>query len=57
MNEKKYMIQNKLNFFFKHQIWHIGGTIIFFYISAQFVDLNNNFIQFLKYSQDTLKFY
>jgi len=36
------MIENKLNFFFKHQIWHIGGTIILFYIAAQFVDLNNN---------------
>jgi len=42
MNEKKYMIQNKLNFFFKHQIWHIGGAIIFFYIAFQFVDFNNN---------------
>ena len=36
------MIQNKLNFFFKHQIWHIGGAIIFFYIAFQFVDFNNN---------------
>jgi len=36
------MIENKLNFFFKHQVWHIGGTIILFYIGAQFADLNIN---------------
>ena len=36
------MIENKLNFFFKHQIWHLGGTIILFYIGSQFVDLKNN---------------
>jgi len=41
------MIQNKLNFFFKHQIWHIGGIIVLFYIGAQFVDLNNNKNAFL----------
>ena len=41
------MIQNKLSFFFKHQIWHLGGTIILFYIAAQFVDLNNNINTFL----------
>ena len=41
------MIQNKLSFFFKHQIWHLGGTIILFYIAAQFVDLNNNIYTFL----------
>jgi len=42
------MIDNKLSFFFKHQIWHVGGTIILFYIGAQFVDLqsnNNTFIE------------
>ena len=36
------MIDNKLSFFFKHQIWHIGGTIILFYIGLQFADLNSN---------------
>ena len=36
------MIQNKFNFFFKNQIWHLGGTIILFYIGVQFVDLENN---------------
>ena len=41
------MIQNKLSFFFKHQIWHLGGTIILFYIAAQIVDLNNNINTFL----------
>ena len=41
------MIENKLNFFFKHQIWHIGGTIILFYVGAQFVDLNNNINTFV----------
>ena len=41
------MIENKLNFFFKHQIWHLGGTIVFFYIGFQFVDLSNNTNTFL----------
>ena len=36
------MTQNKLSFFFKHQIWHLGGTIVLFYIGSQFVDLKNN---------------
>ena len=36
------MIENKLSFFFKGQIWHLGGTIILFYIGAQFVDLKSN---------------
>ena len=36
------MSENKLNFFFKHQIWHIGGVILLFYISIQFVNLENN---------------
>ena len=36
------MIQNKLNFFFKNQIWHVGGTIALFYVAAQFVDLYGN---------------
>ena len=36
------MIDNKLSFFFKHQIWHVGGTVVLFYIGTQFVDLHNN---------------
>ena len=36
------MIDNKLNFFFKHQIWHIGGLILLFYLSCQIVDFENN---------------
>ena len=41
------MIINKLRFFFKHQMWHIGGTIILFYIGAQLVDLDGNTNTFL----------
>ena len=41
------MIDNKLNFFFKNQIWHLGGTIILFYIGAQLVELENNSIAFI----------
>jgi len=41
------MIENKLKFFFKNQIWHLGGTIILFYIGAQLVDLNGNTNTFL----------
>jgi len=41
------MIENKLNFFFKNQIWHLGGTIVLFYIGTQFVDLYNNTNSFL----------
>jgi len=36
------MIKNKISFFFKHQIWHLGGTIVLFYIGAQIVNLDNN---------------
>ena len=36
------MTQNKLSFFFKHQIWHLGGTIVLFYTGTQFVDLKSN---------------
>ena len=36
------LIENKLNFFFKNQILHLGGTIFLFYIGNQFVDLENN---------------
>ena len=35
-------MENKLNFFFKGQIWHLGGTIILFYIGAQLVELDDN---------------
>jgi len=35
-------MENKLGFFFKGQIWHLGGTIILFYIGSLFVDLENN---------------
>ena len=41
------MIENKLNFFFKNQIWHLGGTIVLFYIGAQFVGLESNTNTFL----------
>ena len=41
------MIQNKLNFFFKHQIWHLGGTIVLFYIGAQLIELESNINTFL----------
>ena len=40
-------MKNKLSFFFKHQIWHIGGIIILFYIGLQFVDLKSNTNTFL----------
>ena len=36
------MIENKLNFFFKNQIVHLGGIIFLFYIGVQFVDLKIN---------------
>ena len=35
-------MENKLSFFFKWQIWHLGGTIVLFYIGVQAVDLENN---------------
>jgi len=41
------MIENKLSFFFKHQIWHLGGTIVLFYIGAQLVDFKGNTNTFL----------
>ena len=40
------MIENKLNFFFKNQIWHIGGLLILFYLGNQIVDFENNFNMF-----------
>jgi len=36
------MIDNKLKFFFKNQIWHIGGLIILFYLGCQIVDFEND---------------
>ena len=41
------MIENKLRFFFRHQIWHLGGTILLFYIGVQMVDLEDNTNAFL----------
>ena len=41
------MIENKLRFFFRHQIWHLGGTILLFYIGTQMVDLEDNTNAFL----------
>ena len=41
------MIENKLKFFFKNQIWHLGGTIVLFYVGIQFVDFNNSTKTFL----------
>ena len=41
------MIENKLKFFFKHQVWHLGGTILLFYIGAQLVELDVNTNTFL----------
>ena len=35
-------MENKLSFFFRHQIWHVGGTIVLFYIGSQLVDLDSN---------------
>ena len=41
------MIDNKLNFFFKNQIWHIGGLILLFYLGSQIVDFENDSNVFL----------
>ena len=40
-------MENKIKFFFKGQIWHLGGTAILFYISFQIVNLENNINTFL----------
>ena len=32
------MIDNKIQFFFKNQIWHIGGLIVLYYVAVQMVD-------------------
>jgi len=39
------MIENKLSFFFKHQIWHIGGLIVLFYAGLQMVDFETNSLE------------
>ena len=36
------MIENKLSFFFKHQIWHIGGLIVLYYVALQMVDFETD---------------
>ena len=41
------MIDNKLNFFFKNQIWHIGGLMLLFYLGVQIVDFENSSSIFL----------
>ena len=41
------MIENKLSFFFRHQIWNLGGNVVLFYIGTQLVDLDNNLNTFL----------
>ena len=41
------MIDNKLKFFFKHQIWHIGGLIVLFYVCLQIVDFETDTNTFL----------
>ena len=40
-------MENKLSFFFRGQIWHLGGTIILFIIGTQFVDLESNTNNFI----------
>ena len=44
------MIDKKLSFFFKHQIWHVGGTIILFYIGTELTNLQSNTNTFIKIS-------
>jgi len=41
------MIENKLSFFFKHQIWHIGGLIVLYYVALQMVDFETDSNVFL----------
>ena len=43
----KMIIDNKLHFFFKNQIWHIGGLILLFYLASQIVDFENTSNVFL----------
>ena len=41
------MIENKLHFFFKNQIWHIGGLIVLYYVALQMVDFETDSNVFL----------
>jgi len=41
------MIENKLGYFFKHQIWHIGGLIVLYYVALQMVDFETDSNVFL----------
>ena len=41
------MIENRLSFFFKHQIWHIGGLIVLYYAALQMVDFETDSNVFL----------
>ena len=41
------MIENKLSFFFKNQIWHIGGLIVLYYVALQLVDFETGSNVFL----------
>ena len=41
------MIENKLQFFFKNQIWHIGGLIVLYYAALQMVDFETDSNVFL----------
>jgi len=46
-------MENKLDFFFKNQIWHIGGLIILFYLGCQLVGFENNSNTFLGISAES----
>ena len=41
------MIENKLSYFFKHQIWHIGGLIVLYYVALKIVDFETDSNVFL----------
>jgi len=41
------MIDNKIQFFFKNQIWHIGGLIVLYYVALQMVDFETDSNVFL----------
>jgi hypothetical protein len=41
------MIDNKLNFFFKNQIWNLGGNVVLFYMCTKLVDFESNTNTFL----------
>ena len=46
-------MENKLSFFFKHQIWHLGGIAVLFYLSAQIVNFQNNTNTFIGIDANT----